>query len=79
MFKFPLKIEKRGFAPFLMTDITLLYCFSFAELRRLDLKCLFIARFKRELVFAGRGQLFLFLQGIIIVMAQADRTGAYQA
>ena len=77
-FKFPLKIEKRGFAPFLMTDITLLFCLSFAELRRLDLKCLFIACFKRELVFAGRGQLFLFLQGIIIVMAQADRTGAYQ-
>ena len=63
----------------MMTDITLLFCFSFAELRRLDLKCLFIARFKRELVFAGRGQLFLFLQGIIIVMAQADSTGAYQA
>ena len=61
-----------------MTDITLLFYFSFAESRRLDLKCLFIAHFKRELVFAGRGQLFLFLQGIIIIMAQADRTGAYQ-
>lgn len=58
-----------------MTDITLLFSFSFAESRRLDLKCLFIARFKRELVFAGRGQLFLFLQGIIIVWLKQTELG----
>lgn len=71
-------MEKRGFA--LPPDYRYypLFYFPFAESRKLNLKWLFIACFKRELGFAGRGQLLLFLPGIIIFMAQAEGSGAYQ-
>jgi hypothetical protein len=67
----PLQTASRGFAWLLIADITFLFYFPFAESRRLDLKWLFIACFKRELGSVRRGWHFLSLQGIIIFMAEA--------